>query len=74
MTSARLRLVGVSTKQSPASGAILLLGFLAEGWQGELRAAGDVHSLRFFTRETRPKLCFPVHQEIIHLYDQMAAR
>lgn len=73
LTAARLMLVGVSTKQSLTSGAILLLGFLAADWAGEVRPAGDVHELRFFSKDTRPAMCFPVHQEILDIYDRAAA-
>jgi len=67
--AARLRLLGVSTQQSPTSGAVMVLGYVAEEWQGDLRADSDVMDLRFFQEKERPPMPFHVHRELLSLYD-----
>jgi ADP-ribose pyrophosphatase YjhB (NUDIX family) len=69
-TSARL--VGVSTKQSPRSGAVLVLGYHIEDWEGEeeMRPDTDASELRFFAPHERPQLPFSTHQELLELFDR----
>lgn len=71
----RVRLIGVSTKQSPVSGAIMVLGYLIEDWQGEedMRPDTDAMALRFFKKHERPQLPFPAHRELLELYDRTCA-
>lgn len=69
LTAASVRLLGAKTKPSPINGAILVLGFLIEGWSGELRSGSDVMDARFFLHHERPNLVFTVHRELLALYD-----
>ena len=64
-------LLGVSTKQSPNAGAVMVLGFIVPDWCGEeeMRADTDAMDLRFFSRSERPSLPFSVHRELLALYD-----
>ncbi len=66
----RVRLLGAQTKPSPINGAILVLGFVAEEWTGDLRSGSDVMNARFFAREERPDLAFTVHKDLLAIYDQ----
>ncbi len=63
-----LQLVGVSTKSSP-HGGIIVVGYSVGEWEGELRPAGDVSDLRFFSKAERPPMPFHVHRELLRLYD-----
>lgn len=65
-------LVGVSTKQSPLSGAIMVLGYLVVDWEGELTPATDVSDLRFYALEERPELPFAAHRDLVALFDARA--
>ena len=67
----RARLLGVSSRQSPVSGAILVLGYVVDEWDGEadMRPDSDALSLAFFPRDARPELAFHVHRELLSLYD-----
>lgn len=67
--AAHARLLGVSTKQSPVSGAVLVLGYLVDEWTGELQPDSDAMDLRFFRRHERPQIPFSVHRELLELYD-----
>jgi len=66
-----LELVGVSIKQSPASGAILVLGYAVTEWHGEenMRPDTDAMDLRFFAETERPPMPFSVHRELLEHYD-----
>ena len=65
-------LVGVSTKQSPVSGAIMVLGYEVRVWEGELRPDTDASDLRFFRTHERPGLPFSVHRELLEIFDARA--
>ena len=71
LRASRVRLIGVSTRQGPVADAILVLGYLIEDWQGDLRPGGDVSDLRFFAKHERPEVPFSVHRELIQLYDAL---
>ena len=72
ITATCARLLGVSTRQSPASGAIMVLGYIVEDWGNEqnMRPDSDTLSLQFFARGDRPALAFSVHRELLALYDR----
>jgi 8-oxo-dGTP diphosphatase len=63
------RLLGVATRQSPMSGAVLVLGYLIDEYEGELQPDSDAMDLRFFTRDERPPVPFSAHRELLDLYD-----
>jgi len=63
------KLLGISTKASPVSGSIMVVGFVIEEWDGELRPDTDVMELEFFQKNSRPRLPFSVHRELLALYD-----
>jgi len=71
LRATRARLVGVSTKQSPASGAVMVLGYHIEDWHGEeaMRPDTDASELRFFARHERPEVPFATHQELLRVFD-----
>jgi 8-oxo-dGTP diphosphatase len=70
-TSARL--VGVSTKQSPVSGAVMVMGYLIEDWSGEedMRPDTDASELRFFAPDERPSVPFATHRELLETFDRL---
>ncbi len=72
----RATLLGVSTRQSPASGAIMVLGYMVEEWSGleSMRPDTDAQALEFFPVNRRPALAFSVHRELLSLYDRHGAR
>lgn len=76
LTAKKLRLVGVSVKQSPISGAIMVIGYEVEEWEGEedMRPDTDASELQFFGLEERPQLPFSVHQELLEIYDTQRQR
>jgi ADP-ribose pyrophosphatase YjhB (NUDIX family) len=64
-------LLGVSTKQSPISGAVMVLGYLVEHWEGELHAATDVSDLKWFAKAERPEVPFSAHRDLLAIYDAL---
>lgn len=64
-----LRLIGVRTHQSPLYGAVTVIGYAAEEWEGELHAGSDVMALRFFNTSERPPLPFKAHRELLALFE-----
>jgi 8-oxo-dGTP diphosphatase len=67
-------LLGVSVRQSPHSGAILVVGYLIEEWEGDLLAATDAMAAEFFVKADRPPLAFEVHRDLIALFDARDGR
>lgn len=72
LVAKKIELLGVATRQSPMSGAILLLGFLIEAWENEdnMRPATDASELRFFLPHERPEVPFATHRELLRKYDE----
>ena len=64
-----LRLVGVSTQPSQLYGAVTVLGYSVEEWEGAPAAGSDALALEFFAREDRPDLPFEAHRELLSLFD-----
>tara|TARA_R110001592_G_scaffold49259_3_gene153879 strand:+ start:549 stop:923 length:375 start_codon:yes stop_codon:yes gene_type:complete len=64
-------LLGVSTKQSPNVGAVMVLGFIISDWSGEedMRPDTDAMEVRFFPKLSRPPMPFSVHRELLAVYD-----
>lgn len=73
LRAAGARLIGVSTRQSPVSGAVMVLGYVVDVWEGEedMRPESDVLALRFFRKQERPPLAFSVHRELLAIYDAL---
>ncbi|MFP4502127.1 MAG: NUDIX hydrolase [Candidatus Hydrogenedentota bacterium] len=71
LTGYRPRLLGISTKQSPVSGAIMVIGYIIDTWEGELVPDTDASELRFFAKHERPPLPFSVHRELMAMYDRL---
>lgn len=67
------RLLGVSTKQSPTHGGILVLGYIIEDWEGEadMRPDSDALDLRFYSKAERPPVPFSAHRDLLALYDAL---
>jgi 8-oxo-dGTP diphosphatase len=68
----RATLLGVSTRQSPAAGGIIVIGYIVDAWTGEdrMQPGTDAMALAFFSPESRPALAFSVHRELLDLYDR----
>jgi len=71
---ARPRLIGASTQPSRLSGAVVVMGYVIDEWEGEPAARSDVLETRFFTRAGRPALAFLAHRELLAIYDGLDRR
>ena len=71
LTGDRARLLGVSAARSRDKGAVLVLGYVIEGWRGELTPDSDVSDLKFYSRAERPAVPFTAHRELLGLYDML---
>jgi 8-oxo-dGTP diphosphatase len=69
-----LRLIGVSTRQSLVSGAVMVLGYIAGHWEGTPSPDSDAMALQFFAPHERPPLAFEVHRELLARYDELTRR
>ena len=72
LRASHAQLLGVSTRQSPISGAVMVLGYLIDDWEGEadMRPDSDASELQFFAPSDWPSLAFSVHRELLALYAQ----
>lgn len=70
------RLIGAATRGSPMHGAVLVLGYLMEEWDGEdtMQAGTDAMEVAFFLPDARPELVFDVHRELLTRYDALQAK
>lgn len=71
LRGSRPRLIGARTHPSRLSGAVVVMGYLIEEWEGVPRAATDAMDCGFFARDNRPPLAFDAHREIVALYDAL---
>ena len=65
------RLLGVRVSQSADKGAVLVIGYCIEKWQGTLCADSDASDLRFISRAERPDIPFEAHRALLCLYDEL---
>lgn len=65
----RAELLGVSTKQSPISGAVLVLGYVVDEFEGVPTPDSDAMDLRFYKTHERPPVPFSAHRDLLALYD-----
>ena len=65
------RLFCVSTQQSPISGAVVVLGYRLDGWEGDMEARSDAMDVGLFGAVERPPLAFQAHRELLAAYDAL---
>lgn len=61
--------LGISAKPSPVSGTVMVIAYVIDEYEGEMRPDTDASELEFFTPARRPRLAFAVHRELLALYD-----
>ncbi|MDX9971452.1 MAG: NUDIX hydrolase [FCB group bacterium] len=66
------RLIGANTQLSRLSGAVVVMAYLVEKWEGDPVPATDAMALGFFPRDRRPPIAFQAHRELIALYDALS--
>ena len=71
LRATRTSLIGVSSQDSPYTGAVVVLGYVIEQWDGELRPGSDVTAVRFFPRAQLPRLPFRAHRELYAIFDAL---
>lgn len=64
------RLIGVNTQPSKLSGAVTVLGYFIESWEGEPSPSSDASELSFFPKDKRPALAFEAHRRLVALFDE----
>jgi ADP-ribose pyrophosphatase YjhB (NUDIX family) len=62
-------LIGASTQPSASTGAVVVIAYLIEDWDGAPSAASDAMDARFFPPGRRPRLPFKSHRDLLDLYD-----
>jgi ADP-ribose pyrophosphatase YjhB (NUDIX family) len=67
----RARLIGVSSQQHVLTGAVIVLGYVIDEWEGDLRPGSDVEELHFFTRDEQPRLPFRAHRDLYAIYEAL---
>lgn len=70
LRATRAQLLGVCTRQSPISGAVMVLGYVIDDWEGEseMQPDSDASELAFYPQSDWPALAFSVHRELLALY------
>lgn len=63
------RLIGASTQPSKLNGAVIVMGYVIDDWEGEPAARSDVTEARFFPFAERPSLPFQAHRDLLAVYD-----
>ena len=63
------RLIGASTQPSRDAGAVTVLGYAVDEWEGELTAGSDALDAAFFTPENCPPLAFQAHRDLLAAYE-----
>ncbi|HOZ49818.1 MAG TPA: NUDIX domain-containing protein [Candidatus Hydrogenedentes bacterium] len=65
------RFIGASSQQSVATGAVIVLGYAVDEWDGELQAGSDVIELQFFPFEELPRLPFRAHRDLYAIFQAL---
>lgn len=70
LRASKAQLLGVNTQQSPTYGAVMVLGFIVDAWEGasEMRPDSDASELAFFPYADWPMLAFEVHRALLARY------
>jgi ADP-ribose pyrophosphatase YjhB (NUDIX family) len=71
LRGANPRLIGASTQPSKLSGAVVVMGYVIDDWEGEPSARSDISEARFFAHSGRPPLAFLAHRELVAIYDAL---
>jgi len=71
LKATRARLLGASASRSRDKGGVLVLGYIVDVWEGDLKPDSDVSDLRFFARQEMPPMPFEAHRELLALYDEL---
>lgn len=66
-----LRLIGASTQSSRQSGAVTILGYLVEAWEGVPEPRSDALAAAFFSKKERPPLAFQAHRDLLAVFDAL---
>lgn len=66
-----VRLIGVNTQPSRLSGAVTVLGYSVDRWEGQPTAGSDAAALGFFDQTERPPLAFRAHCELLAIFDAL---
>lgn len=74
LTALKTRLLGVSTHPSRFHGAVTVIGYAIEEWEGVPAAGSDTLDLKFYARDEMPELPFKAHREILAFYDAASGR
>lgn len=69
-----MRLIGANTQPSPVTGAVVVLGYAIEQWEGEPRPGSDVTEVRFFPRDEMPTLPFSAQRELLAIFDSLGGQ
>ncbi len=64
-------LFGASTQPSQLSGAVIVMGYWVERWEGVPSAGSDAMDAEFFESAARPELAFQAHRELVAMYDAL---
>ena len=68
----RLRLLGTNSQRS-RFGAVLVIAYAVDSWDGELVAGSDALDAGFFATEERPALAFQAHRDFMARFDSLGA-
>lgn len=70
LTGRRLRLMG-TVAQASRFGAVLVLAYAVDAWDGTIVPGTDASEAAFFSRDARPPLAFQAHRELVARYDAL---
>ena len=70
LKATRARLLGASASRSRDKGGVLVLGYIVDVWEGDLKPDSDVSDLRFCAARDAAH-AFEAHRELLALYDEL---
>ncbi len=65
-----LRLLGTNAQMS-RFGAVLVIAYAVDSWEGEIVAATDAMDAGFFAKASRPELAFQAHRDLLARFDAL---
>ena len=52
-------------------GAVLVIAYAVDAWEGEIVAATDAMDAGFYTKANRPELAFQAHRDLLARFDAL---
>lgn len=72
LRAVRMHLLGTNAQKS-RFGAVLVIAYAVDAWEGDIVAGSDAMAAGFFATAERPPLAFQAHRDLVDRFDALGA-